>query len=48
MTETDKMLSENVIEAALAEWVVPIVIFSRKDGTLQFCVDYCELNAVTK
>lgn len=30
------------------EWAVPTVFVSKKNETLQFCIDYRELNAVTK
>lgn len=36
------------MEPAQMEWASPILFAPKKDGTLQFCVDYGKLNAVTK
>lgn len=44
----DKMIGENIIECAQKEWTVPIVLVPNKDGTFQFCIDYCKLNAVVE
>lgn len=42
------MLIMEVIESVQTMWALLIVFFSKKDGTLRFCVDYQkqELNAV--
>lgn len=44
--EIDIMLAMNIIERAQTEWASPIVYAHKKDVTLQFCVDYHNLNAV--
>lgn len=41
------MLGKNIIKLAQTEGVALIVFEPTKDGTLQFCVDYCKLNAAT-
>ena len=41
------MLRAGVIEPAMAEWASPMVVVLKKDGTMQFCVDYRKLNAAT-
>lgn len=46
--ETDKMLEQQVIEPVQMERAVRTVFALKKDGTLLFCVNYRELNAVTK
>lgn len=46
--EVEKLLSQTLIEPAQKKYAAPIVITSRKDGRLRFCVDYNKLNAATK
>ena len=43
-----KDMQENgVIQASKSPWSSPVVLVQNKDGSLRFCVDYCELNSVT-
>lgn len=42
------MLAMNVTELTQTEWASPMVLVLNKDGTLRFCVNYKNLNAVTK
>lgn len=37
--ETDEMLSMNVIEPAQTKWAPSIIVSSKQDGSLRFCVD---------
>ena len=42
------MLKNDVIEPCNGEWGFPVAIVRKKDGTARFCVDYRELNVITR
>ena len=42
------MLERDAISPSSSPWCSPIVLICKKDGTVQFCVDYWKLNAVTR
>jgi Reverse transcriptase (RNA-dependent DNA polymerase) len=44
--ELERMQKMDVIEPSTSEWSAPIVLISKLDGTLRFCIDYCKLNAL--
>ena len=46
--ELDKMLQADVVEASTSPWASPLVLVTKKDGSVRFCVDLRAVNAVTK
>jgi len=43
-----KMVEAGVIEPSCSPWTSNIVVVSKKNGSLRFCVDYRKLNSVTR
>eukprot|EP00731_Ephydatia_muelleri_P003480 Em0001g3480a len=44
----ESMLDNNVIEPLNGPWASPIVLVKKKDGSTRFCVDFRQLNSVTR
>lgn len=45
--EIDRMLKENIIQPSRSPWSNPLVLVTKKDGSLRVCLDSRKLNSVT-
>ena len=44
----NEMMDSGMIERSKSPWSFPIVIVEKKDGGHRFCVDFRQLNSITK
>lgn len=47
-TEVDKMIAQDIVQPSSSPWSSPVVLVKKKDGSWRFCVDYRQLNKITK
>ena len=45
--EVGKMLQAGVIEPSSSPWASPVVLLTKKDGSMRYCTDYRQLNGIT-
>ena len=46
--EVDRLLAEGIVEPSKSPWSSCPVIVPKKDGSIRFCIDYRQLNQITK
>ena len=47
VAQVQQMLASDVIRPSNSPWASPVVMVKKKDGSLRFCFDFCQLNAAT-
>ena len=46
--ELQELLDKGFIRLSVSPWGAPVLLVKKKDGTLRLCIDYRQLNQVTK
>ena len=46
--EVDRLLAEGIVKSSESPWSSCPVIVLKKDGSIRFCIDYRQLNKITK
>ena len=45
--ELKRLLKLGVIEPSKSSWASPVVLVTKKDGSMRLCIDYCKVNEIT-
>ena len=45
--QLEELLSKGFIQPSISPWGAPVLFVKKKDGSLQLCIDYRQLNRVT-
>ena len=45
--QLEELLSKGFIRPSISPWGAPVLFVKKKDGSLQLCIDYKQLNRVT-
>ena len=46
--QVGELLEKGFIRRSISEWGAPVVFATKADGSLRLCIDYRELNKLTK
>lgn len=41
------MIEQKIVKPSISPWASPVVLVA-KDNSMRFCVDYCQLNSITR
>ena len=46
-SQLEELLEKKFVRASALSWGAPVLFVKKKDGSIQLCVDYSQLNKVT-